>query len=446
MPKSRRSALKAVTLSLLLPLVLAAAVPLAAQDRPLWLRYPAISPDGATILFCYQGDIYKVPAAGGQAFPLTISEAYDYAPVWSHDGRSIAFASDRFGNFDVFVMPAAGGEAKRLTFHSAADVPSCFTADDKAVLFSAARQDTAVNVQYPMGLFSELYSVPVAGGEAALVLTQPAIAATVDPAGTKILYHDQKGYESDWRKHHTSSVTRDIWVYDLKTKTNTQLTTFAGEDRNPGLRRRRRRFLFPERAGRVLQRLQELAEPSGRRDRADPVRQEPGPLPDPRRRRPALLRLRRRDLHAGRRLGGAPPGRGPHRPGRAPEPGEDPAHRRRHHRDAPVPQRQGDGLRLPRRDLRRQRRGRPDQARHEYALARSAASASAPTAGRSSTPPSATTTGTSTRRPSCARKSPTSTPRPSSRRSRSSPRRPRNSSRSSRPTARRSPTSRTASS
>jgi Tol biopolymer transport system component/C-terminal processing protease CtpA/Prc len=233
MPKSRRSALKSVILSILLAAVLAAALPLAAQDRPLWLRYPAVSPDGATVLFCYQGDIYKVPAAGGQAFPLTISEAFDYAPVWSHDGRSIAFASDRFGNFDVFVMPAAGGEAKRLTFHSAADVPSSFTADDKAVLFSAARQDTAANVQYPMGLFSELYSVPVAGGEAALVLTQPAIAATVDPAGTKILYHDQKGYESDWRKHHTSSVTRDIWVYDLKAKTNTRLTTFTGEDRNP---------------------------------------------------------------------------------------------------------------------------------------------------------------------------------------------------------------------
>ena len=85
----------------------------------------------------------------------------------------------------------------------------------------------------PWALFSELYSVPVAGGEAALVLTQPAIAATVDPAGTKIIYHDQKGYESDWRKHHTSAVTRDIWVYDLKTKKNTQVTTFKGEDRNP---------------------------------------------------------------------------------------------------------------------------------------------------------------------------------------------------------------------
>jgi tricorn protease len=62
----------------------------------MWLRYPAISPDGLTVLFCYKGDIDKVPAAGGQALPLTISEANDYAPVWSYDGKSIAFASDKF--------------------------------------------------------------------------------------------------------------------------------------------------------------------------------------------------------------------------------------------------------------------------------------------------------------------------------------------------------------
>jgi tricorn protease len=203
------------------------------QGHPLWLRYPAISPDGQTILFCFKGDIYKVTSSGGQAVPLTIGDAYDYAPVWSHDGRSIAFASDRYGSFDVFVMPAAGGEAARLTFHSGAEIPTSFTADDKRILFTAARQDLVTNAQFPMGLFSELYSVPAGGGEADLVLTQPAIAATVSPAGDKIIFHDQKGYESDWRKHHTSAVTRDIWVYDLKAKKYTRLTTFAGEDRNP---------------------------------------------------------------------------------------------------------------------------------------------------------------------------------------------------------------------
>ena len=203
------------------------------QDNPLWLRRPAISPDGKTILFTYKGDIYSIPASGGTAIPLTISESYEFAPVWSHDGKSIAFASDRYGNFDVFVMPAGGGEAKRLTFHSNREIPSTFTADDKNVLFSAYRQDPVTNAQFPISLMSELYSVPVIGGHVTQVLPIPAMDATVNSTGDKIIYHDLKGYESEWRKHHTSSITRDIWVYDLKSKKYTQLTQFKGEDRNP---------------------------------------------------------------------------------------------------------------------------------------------------------------------------------------------------------------------
>jgi len=123
----------------------------AAQDSPLWLRYPAISPDGQTLLFEYKGDIWSVPTAGGSAIPLTLSESYEFAPVWSHDGKTIAFASDRYGNFDVFVMPAGVGEAKRLTYNSTREVPSSFTADDKAVIFNATRQDLASHVQFPVG-------------------------------------------------------------------------------------------------------------------------------------------------------------------------------------------------------------------------------------------------------------------------------------------------------
>lgn len=207
--------------------------PTAAAADALWLRYPAISPDGTTILFSYKGDIYSVPAGGGAAAPLTVSDAYDYAPVWSHDGRRIAFASDRHGNFDVFVMPAAGGEARRLTFHSTGETPSSFTADDTGVLFSAYRADVAANVQYPTPMMSELYRVPVDGGRVTRVLPVPALDATTSSDGGRILYHDVKGYESPWRKHHTSSVTRDIWVYETKGGRYTQLSTFAGEDRNP---------------------------------------------------------------------------------------------------------------------------------------------------------------------------------------------------------------------
>jgi tricorn protease len=203
------------------------------QDNPLWMRYPAISPDGRTILFEFKGDIYSVPSSGGTATPLTLSDTYEFSPVWSHDGQSIAFASDRYGNFDVFVMPATGGEAKRLTFHSTAEIPSSFSADDQSVLFSAYRQELPTNVQFPSPMMTQLYSVPLSGGRVSLVLPVPALDATLNSSGDKLIYHDIKGYESDWRKHHTSSVTRDIWVYDFKTKTYMQLTQFNGEDRNP---------------------------------------------------------------------------------------------------------------------------------------------------------------------------------------------------------------------
>ncbi len=204
-----------------------------AQDNPLWMRYPAISPDGQTILFSYKGDIYKVSAAGGTAVPLTISEAYEFSPVWSHDGKSIAFASDRYGNFDIFVMPATGGESRRLTFHSAGEVPSSFSADDKSVIFSAHRQDLATDAQFPLALMSELYSVPIAGGKVSQILPVPALEATVSSSGDKLIYEDLKGYESNWRKHHTSAIARDIWMYEKKGGKYTKLTSFNGEDRNP---------------------------------------------------------------------------------------------------------------------------------------------------------------------------------------------------------------------
>ena len=205
----------------------------AAQTSPEWMRYPAISPDGKTIAFTYMGDIYRVPSAGGAAVPLTLSDAHDFMPVWSHDGRQIAFASDRFGNFDIFIMPAEGGEARRLTFHSAQEYPYAFTPDDKYILFGAARMDTAANRMFPTGSQPELYRVPVTGGRVEQILTTPAEDVKVSRNGQFILYQDKKGGENAWRKHHTSSITRDIWIYDTKTGTHRKLTTFAGEDRNP---------------------------------------------------------------------------------------------------------------------------------------------------------------------------------------------------------------------
>ncbi len=206
---------------------------LVAQDNPNWLRYSAISPDGQTIAFTYKGDIYTVPSTGGTAKALTFNEAYDYMPVWSHDGKSIAFASDRYGNFDVFIISAEGGESKRLTYHSRNEYPYTFSADDKSIIFGGQRQDLVSHRQFPTASQPELYSVPTSGGRVSMVWTYPAEAVQVSKDGQLMVYHDKKGGENDYRKHHTSSIARDIWLYDSKTGEQKMITSFKGEDRNP---------------------------------------------------------------------------------------------------------------------------------------------------------------------------------------------------------------------
>ena len=153
--------------------------------------------------------------------------------MWSHDGKSIAFASDRYGSFDVFVMPSDGGEAKRLTYHSTREVPSSFTADDKPVLFSADTPGPRDARAVSDGRDGRALLRSGRRRRVSLVLTTPALDATVSSTGDKIIFHDYKGYESDWRKHHTSSVTRDVWVYDTTAKNTRSSRPSTGEDRNP---------------------------------------------------------------------------------------------------------------------------------------------------------------------------------------------------------------------
>ncbi|MFN8350339.1 MAG: S41 family peptidase [Flavobacteriales bacterium] len=218
------------SIALLAPLLALGAF---AQNEPLWLRNAAISPDGRAIAFCYQGDIWRVPASGGDAVPLTTNDAYDQSPVWSHDGKLIAFTSNRHGSSDVFVMSADGGAPTRLTFHGSGETATDFSPDNSQVIFYGHRQDDVKNQQFPVGGLGELYTVPVKGGRPLQLSTIAMERARYNPAGTLIAYHDRKGYEDNWRKHHTSSVTRDIWTFDPATKAYKQLTTFAGEDRNP---------------------------------------------------------------------------------------------------------------------------------------------------------------------------------------------------------------------
>jgi len=204
-----------------------------AQTNPLWMRYPSISPDGKTVAFNYMGDIYKVDAKGGEAIRLTSNPAYDYNAIWSPDGKQLAFASERNGNFDIFLMSINGGTPKRLTTNSAKEIPTSFTPDGKSVLFTAAIADNYKNAMFPKGYLTELYAVSVEGGRPQQILTTPAEDARYNKEMTQLVYTDKKAGENTWRKHHTSSVARDIRKFDVKTGKHNFLSTFEGEDRQP---------------------------------------------------------------------------------------------------------------------------------------------------------------------------------------------------------------------
>ena len=203
-----------------------------AQDEALWLRYPAISPDGQQIVFSTQGDLFLVSTKGGEAQPLTRHEAYDFNPVWSPDGRFIAFASDRYGNFDVYVMPVTGGEALRLTLHSANDIPTAYSRDGR-ILFYSARMDSAQSTYFPSGVLPELYAVDQKGGRPVQLMTCAAVNADLSASEGLIAYQLEKAYEDIFRKHDKSAFSRDVWLFDKKDGSHRQLTEEGWDDRQP---------------------------------------------------------------------------------------------------------------------------------------------------------------------------------------------------------------------
>ncbi len=212
-----------------------------AQEPPRWLRKNAISPDGSRIVFCYKGDLFTVPAAGGEALQITSNAAYDSDPVWTDDSQRIVFTSYRQDSKDIFITSCKGGAPRRLTDFPGAETPLCVLPGDR-VVFSASIQPDPQYGGFPGT--PQLWETGPEGERPRLVTSLPVMMMSVNAAG-EVVYEDYKGYEDPLRKHHTSAVTRDIWLYrpaaaeagkPLQLTGNgtfTKLSAFAGEDRNP---------------------------------------------------------------------------------------------------------------------------------------------------------------------------------------------------------------------
>lgn len=197
---------------------------------PAWVRQTALSPDGEVIAFTYKGDIFTIPVNGGIATQITSNAAYDQAPVWSKDGQKIAFASNREGNFNIYITSRLGGNAERITFGSTTQIPVAFL-DAETILYDTNIRPSKDMGLFPSGMFTQLYEQKISGGRPKMFSAVSMIEPSIGADG-RILYTDIKGYEDKFRKHHTSSVTRDIWLYTPEDKSYRKITDFAGEDRN----------------------------------------------------------------------------------------------------------------------------------------------------------------------------------------------------------------------
>lgn len=209
------------------------------QENPRWIRHSSISHSGGKIAFSYKGDIYVADSKGGEAHQITSNPAFDSNPLWTKDDKQIVFTSTREGSGDIFIVSADGGYPKRLTFMPGNEEVKTVL-DDGRIIFSTYFQEDPVYGGFPGS--AQLYITDTTGIRPKQVTSLPIMQLSVNKDGT-IIYEDYKGYEDNFRKHHTSAVTRDIWKYvpassdgeisiDSKGKF-TKLSTYEGEDRQP---------------------------------------------------------------------------------------------------------------------------------------------------------------------------------------------------------------------
>lgn len=173
-------------------------------QRPIrFARHPALSPDGATLAFSYQGNLWTVAATGGAASLLTTDKAHESHPAWSPDGKTIAFSSKHDGDYDVWTVPAGGGTARQLTFHSADDLVNDWSPDGRSILFTSARETTRA---------AALYAVDPATGATRLVAEDDAALghASVAPDGKSVACTRGGSWS---RKGYRGSANSDLMIF-----------------------------------------------------------------------------------------------------------------------------------------------------------------------------------------------------------------------------------------
>ena len=172
------------------------------------LSQPAIS--NTNIAFIYAEDLWVANLDGSQPRRLTVDEGIESNPMFSPDGKLIAFSAQYDGNTDVFIVPVEGGVPVRLTWHPGIDNAKGFTPDGKSVLFTSQR---AVFTNR----YAQLFTVPVNGSFPTQLEIPNAFHASYSPDGKFMAYNPISDAFRQW-KNYRGGQTSNIWIFSFQDK------------------------------------------------------------------------------------------------------------------------------------------------------------------------------------------------------------------------------------
>ncbi|HET6995209.1 MAG TPA: hypothetical protein VFI06_09530, partial [Chitinophagaceae bacterium] len=196
----------------------------AQTNKAFFLTNPCLTPDGQTVVFSFEGDLWKADIKSGQASRLTAMQGYETSPKVSPDGRWIAFTGRQYGNADVFVVPVGGGDVKQVTYHSSNDDVASWSWDSKFIYFNSNRMGQVAG-----------YKVSAEGGTPVRVFGnyffQYDHNLLEHPSSGEIFFNDTwESINQAQRKRYKGPFNPDIESYNPKTKQFKKYTDWEGKD------------------------------------------------------------------------------------------------------------------------------------------------------------------------------------------------------------------------
>lgn len=217
---------------LILSLLALASVPalLMAADEARLLRFPAMN--GTDIIFSYAGDLYKVPASGGEAQRLTSHVGYEMFPRFSPDGKTIAFTGQYDGNTEVYTIPSEGGEPLRVTYtatNQRDDLGDRMGPNNIVMTWSPDGKNIVYRNRISSSFTGKLYAVNKEGGLSEVIPLPEGGFCSYSPDGKQLAYNRVMREFRTW-KYYKGGMADDVWIYNPEKKTVENITNNPAQD------------------------------------------------------------------------------------------------------------------------------------------------------------------------------------------------------------------------